>query len=55
MPNVYHFDGLIEAAKPFAEERIVEKKAAQAARKEREERLNNKKPTLTAIDGGKIS
>lgn len=31
--NKYHFDGLIEAAKPYAEEKILEREARTAAKK----------------------
>lgn len=43
MTNIYSFAGLIEAAKPFAKERIAEK-AANA--KAKAERLKRKKPVL---------
>lgn len=44
--NLYHFDGLIKAATPFAEEKLA-KLAARA--KEESERLSRKKPTLTLV------
>jgi predicted transcriptional regulator len=45
-PNVYHLNGLIEAAKPFAEEKIKIRAAEAAVRKARAVR---KKPTLRLI------
>ncbi|MEI9407031.1 hypothetical protein [Mesorhizobium argentiipisi] len=43
MTNRYHFDGLIEAARPFALEKAAEiKKAGE----ERSNRLKRKKPQL---------
>lgn len=50
--NKYHFDGLIEAVKPYAQEKvesIAERKAAEADRKRR------KRPALKAVPGGKES
>lgn len=41
--NLYSFDGLIEAVKPFAEEKIAESSKTQEARKSR---VRRKKPTL---------
>lgn len=43
LSNEYSLSGLIKAAKPFAEERVVEKKTRQAAALERAKR---KKPEL---------
>ena len=41
--NLYSFDGLIEAAKPYAEEKLAESAKAQVAKKER---IARKKPRL---------
>ena len=41
--NRYHFDGLITAAKPYAEEKVREIAAATEAKKQR---LARKKPRL---------
>lgn len=41
--NKYHFDGLIAAAKPYAEEKILEIEAATEAKRKR---LARKKPKL---------
>ena len=38
-PNVYHFDGLIEAAIPYADEKVKE---MEAKRREREARNGRK-------------
>lgn len=45
--NEYHFDGLIEGAKPFAEEKIREKKQRQ---KEDAERRPRKRPKLSLVN-----
>ncbi|MER9657621.1 helix-turn-helix domain-containing protein [Mesorhizobium sp. M0152] len=49
MTNRYNFDGLIEAAKPFAVEKAAEiKKAAEA----KSERLSRKRPKLVVSNDG---
>lgn len=45
--NVYSFEGLIEAARPFAVEKLAEITAAAEAKKKR---LERKKPKLVVID-----
>ena len=45
--NEYHFDGLIEGAKPFAEEKIAERKQRQ---KEDAEKRTRKRPKLSLIN-----
>jgi hypothetical protein len=45
--NEYHFDGLIEGAKPFAEEKIREQKQRQ---KEDAEKRTRKRPKLSLIN-----
>jgi hypothetical protein len=47
--NIYHFDGLIAAAKPYAEEKIEEQKAKAAIRDARAKRKG--KPKLTLVTG----
>jgi len=47
--NEYNLSGLIEAAKPFAEEKIAERERRQ---KEQADRLTRKKP-LAIVKGGK--
>jgi DNA-binding transcriptional ArsR family regulator len=44
--NLYKLDGLIEAAKPFAEEKLLE---IEAKRKASADRLASKKPKLTVV------
>lgn len=46
--NEYHFDGLIEGAKPFAEEKIRERKQRQ---KEDAEKRTRKRPKLSLVNG----
>lgn len=48
--NVYHFNGLIKAAEPYAQEKLEEIEAAKEAKKARRKRI---KPVLKGIDGGK--
>jgi predicted transcriptional regulator len=48
--NVYHLDGLIEAAKPYALEKIEEQKAKAAARAARAQRKGKPKLTLVKND-----
>lgn len=48
--NIYHFDGLIEAAKPYAQEKLNNKELRN--QKETKRRLSMR-ANLTAIDGGK--
>jgi DNA-binding transcriptional regulator YhcF (GntR family) len=47
--NLYGFDGLIKAARPYAEEKLAER-----AKKEQDEkdRIARKKPKLTVVNGG---
>lgn len=50
--NRYHFDGLIEAVEPFAQEKlegIEDRKVSEAARRKR------KRPVLKAVEGGNKS
>lgn len=50
--NKYHFDGLIEAVEPFAQEKIEgieERRSSEADRRKR------KRPSLKSIQGGKES
>jgi predicted transcriptional regulator len=49
--NVYHFSGLIDAAQPFAQEKLEEIESAQIAKKARRKRV---KPMLKGINGGKL-
>ena len=49
--NEYDLRGLIEAAKPFAEEKIAERERRQ---REQAERLTRKRP-LSVVKGGKAS
>jgi predicted transcriptional regulator len=44
--NIYHFDGLIKAATPFAQERIEEKTRREA---EKKARTGRKKPLLQLV------
>ena len=44
--NLYKLDGLIAAAKPYAEEKLIE---IAAKKKMRDERLARKKPKLTLV------
>ena len=44
--NTYHFDGLIKAATPFAEEFV---KLREKQRLENEDRRNRKKPKLVIV------
>ncbi|AIL73616.1 helix-turn-helix domain-containing protein [Vibrio vulnificus] len=48
--NIYHFNGLIKAAEPYAQEKIEEVETAKEAKKARRKRI---KPVLKGIDGGK--
>ena len=45
--NIYHFDGLIEAAKPFAEEKLADIAERVAVKKARSVRRG--KPTLKVV------
>ena len=45
-PNLYHFDGLIKAAKPFAEEKLEERKRRAD---EDKDRVRRKRPHLKAV------
>jgi DNA-binding transcriptional regulator YhcF (GntR family) len=47
--NLYGFSGLIEAARPFAEEKIAERAKREA---EEKARLARKKPKLSVVEGG---
>ncbi len=47
--NLYHFDGLIEAAKPYAQEKLAEIAARDADRKRRAARKG--KPKLKLVKG----
>ena len=47
-PNIYHLDGLIEAAKPYALEKIEEQKAKAAERAARAARKG--KPKLKVVE-----
>lgn len=51
--NIYHFDGLIREAEPFALEKIEANKARAEEAKARRTRKKPKKTVFTAIDGGK--
>jgi hypothetical protein len=46
LPNIYKLDGLIEAARPFAEEKLLE---IEEAKKKKKERLARKKPVLKLV------
>lgn len=48
--NIYHLDGLIEAAKPYALEKIQERDAKAAAKAARAARKG--KPRLAVVKGG---
>lgn len=48
--NIYHFDGLIAAAKPYAEEKIEEQKTKAAIRDARAKRKGKPKLTLVKDD-----
>lgn len=48
--NIYHFDGLIEAATQFAQDKIEEIKTSVESKKARRSRV---KPLLKGIEGGK--
>lgn len=50
-PNKYHFDGLIEEAEPYAQEKI---EAIRAKREEEQRRRKRKHPQLKTIEGGKV-
>jgi len=54
-PNIYHLEGLIEAAKPFAEEKLAEIAAKAAAAKAKAERKGapKKKPLFKVVRGDK--
>jgi len=45
--NFYHFDGLIKAATPFAEEALLEK---QRQKQEAEARRRRKKPAIRLVN-----
>lgn len=45
-PNLYHFDGLIAAAQPFAQEKLKE---IAARVEEREKRVQRKRPTIRLV------
>lgn len=47
-PNLYGFKGLIEKARPFAEEKLAE---IEKRKKEKQERLSRKKPKLALVKG----
>jgi hypothetical protein len=47
--NLYGFDGLIEAALPFAKEKLAAREKRDQAEKDR---IARKKPKLTVVDGG---
>lgn len=49
--NIYHFNGLIEAAEPYAQEKLEEVETTKEAKKARRKRI---KPVLKGIDGGKV-
>ena len=46
-PNLYHFDGLIKAATPFAIEKVEERKRRA---EENEDRIRRKRPKLVIVD-----
>lgn len=46
-PNLYHFDGLITAATPYAKEKLEERKRRM---EENEARVRRKRPKLVAVD-----
>jgi DNA-binding transcriptional regulator YhcF (GntR family) len=48
--NIYDFTGLIEAATPYAQDKLDEIEVSMTARRKRRERI---KPQLKGIDGGK--
>jgi DNA-binding transcriptional regulator YhcF (GntR family) len=48
--NIYHFDGLIEAAKPFAIEKVQEREAKAAQRAARATRKGKPKLSLVKTD-----
>lgn len=45
-PNIYHFDGLIKAAVPFAKEKLAERKRRV---EENEKRMRSKRPKLSVV------
>lgn len=47
--NIYHLDGLIEAAKPFAEEKLADMAAREKVKKIRAERKGAPKPKLKLV------
>src|SRR5439155_26865166 len=49
-PNIYHLDGLIEAAKPYALEKIEEQKAKAAERAARAARKGKPKLKVVKIE-----
>jgi predicted transcriptional regulator len=53
--NVYHFDGLIKAAEPYAEEKMEANEARREELEARRTRKKTKTTVFTAIDGGKKS
>lgn len=50
--NKYHFDGLIAAVEPFAQEKL---EGIEARREAEADRKKRKRPSLKAIQGGKES
>lgn len=46
LPNVYKLDGLIEAARPYAEEKLKE---IEAAKEQKKARIARKKPILSVV------
>ncbi len=50
MTNLYHFDGLIEAAKPYAKEKLLER--ARRADEDKARIRRKGRPKLTLMDGG---
>lgn len=48
--NIYHLDGLIKAAMPFAEEKIAERKLNEERRKAKAAKRG--RPNLKVISGG---
>lgn len=50
LTNLYHFDGLIAAATPYAEERITEIEAKRAAQEARVKRRGPPKLTVVSTD-----
>ena len=50
LTNLYHFDGLITAAKPYAEEKLIER--ARRANEDKARVRRKGRPKLKVMDGG---